>query len=554
MLRCRRAKDILLALTGAAALLCAANVAAQTPARPTPGSVGTQVDRPVIAPEAIPEAPIERPQEDTVRPPSSSMEIVVDRFVLTGNTLFDDAQLLEIIAEYTGKPITLEGIYEAADAIQRFYRREGYLLASVYVPAQKVTSGTVRLEVIEGRISGIRIEGELDSYDAGFLIDLFGTEKLGEIVSQQEMEERILMLNDLPGLRARTIIVPGDHYGTSDVIIEIEEDRSTVVLRANNYGRVSLGEARLEAGWLYVNLLAQGDQLNLSGIVAEDSLMTFVRIDYDLLLNRHGTRAGGNISAFDYDVDTDELDLTGELGGDGNNFRIFINHPMVRSLYNRFDVLAAIRVAESSEDGDLAFSTDTTTVELLDLGLLWQPTHRNGAFSSLGATFSSNFEDNPDRDKNDAVKAKLILDYTYLQPFGNNWFAQLGINLAFSEDPLPDVERYRLGGPDNVRAYPATEVAGDEGQLYRFDLGKRINLGPRTNLIARVFYDHGTVERILPFPGEEDEEELSGYGIGALFEFGIHHSLDLMVAEPTSDFDSSDGEDTRFWINYALRI
>jgi hemolysin activation/secretion protein len=368
------------------------------------------------------------------------------------------------------------------------------------------------------------------------------------------LEERVLLLNDLPGLTAKTVIIPGEEYGTSDLVIQVEEDRSSVVLRANNYGRKSLGENRVEAGWLYANLFAQADQLNLSTIVAEDSRMYFLRIDYDVLLNTHGTRAGGSISAFDYDVDTDEIDLFGELGGDGNNIRVFVTHPLMLQQRNRLDFTTALRFNETTEEGTLAISDNTVEVNLLDLSLHWQPTHRNGSFSSLAATFTTNFEDNPDGLEDDAVKAKITLDYSLLMPFARTWFWRLGVRLGYSEDPLPDIERFRLGGPGNVRAYPATEIGGDRGQLYNFDLGKRFNLSGRTNMIARVFTDYGEVERIFAFAGEDKKEELAGYGAGLLFDFGGKHSLDLEVATPTSDLESSDDRDTRYWVNYMVQF
>jgi len=395
--------------------------------RPTPGAVIAPIDKPVIQPESVTETTVKGLEDDGFKPPASNKKIQVDKFTLSGNSLFDDSVLLGVIGKYTGTPITIEELYEAADDLQAFYRQQGYLLASVYVPAQKVSSGTVRLEIIEGRISGILIEGELDSYRADFLIQQFGTSNLGEIVSRQMLEERILLINDLPGLTAKTVIIPGEEYGTSDLVIQVEEDRSSVVLRANNYGRKSLGENRVEAGWLYANLFAQADQLNLSTIVAEDSRMYFLRIDYDALLNSHGTRAGGSISAFDYDVDTDEINLFGELGGDGNNIRVFVTHPLMLQQRNRLDFTTALRFNESTEDGELAFSEETIDVDLLDLSLHWQPMHRNGSFSSLAATFTTNFEDNPDGLEDDAVKAKITLDYSLLMPFARTWFWRLGV-------------------------------------------------------------------------------------------------------------------------------
>ncbi len=541
-------------LTALSSLAVMQPAVAQSNAAPTPGAVVAPVDKPVVQPRPTAPRLLQQEDEGAFKPPASSAKITIKQFQLSGNTLFDDAVLLAVIGDYIDTPITLEQLYQAADELQRFYRQQGYLLASVYVPAQKVSSGTVRLDIIEGRIGGIQIDGDLDSYRPSFLLGHFGTDNLGDVVSQAMLEERILMLNDLPGITAKAVIVPGSEYGSSDIVIQTEEDRSSVVLRANNYGREALGEARVEAGWLFVNLFAQGDQINLSAITSEESRMNFFRIDYDALLNSLGTRAGVNVSTFEYDVDTDTLNLDGGLEGDGTNLRLFVTQPLIRKQFNRLDITAALRHAETSEDGSLAVSTDTESIDLLDLSIQWQPIHANGALSSLVATFSSNFKSNSDGDEEDAVEAKLLLAYNLLMPFARSWFWQLGAEWVYSDEPLPDVERYRLGGPGNVRAYPATEIAGDRGYRGSLDLGKRFSLSAKTSMIARVFADAGEVERIDPLAGEDSKETLSGYGAGLLFDFDGMHRLDLEVATPTSDLDASDGDDTRFWLNYTLQL
>ena len=547
--------SMIVATLGVAPIIPTAS--AQSNAPPTPGSVIAPVDKPVVQPKSAPANPLQNIEDGGFKPPASSAKIEVKQFQLSGNSLFADDVLLAVVGDYIDTPITLEQLYQAADEMQRFYRQQGYPLASVYVPAQKVSSGTVRLEIIEGRIGGIQIEGELDSYDPSFLLRHFGTDSLGEVISQSMLEEQILLLNELPGITAKAVIVPGAEYGTSDIVIQVEEDRSTVVLRANNYGREALGEARVEGGWLYANLFAQGDQLNLSAIVAENSRMNFLRADYDTLLNSLGTRVGGSFSAFEYDVDTDAIGLRfDELDGYGTNLRFFINHPLIRKQRNRLDFTVALRFNETSQDFGLDLTTDTTEVEVLDLSLHWQPAHRNGSFSSLFATFTSNFQDydNTDPFKIEAVKAKISMDYSFIMPFAGTWFWRLGADLVYSDERLPDIERYRLGGPGNVRAYPASEISGDRGARGSVDLGKRFSLSAKTSMITRLFVDAGQVERLPPFAGEDSTQTLSGYGAGLLFDFGGRHSLDLEVATPTSDLESSDGRNTRFWLNYTVEL
>ena len=535
------------------AALIVTTVSAQS-TLPTPGSVIAPIDQPVLKSDDSEASPLEQEEQEKLKPPSSNKKIQIEKFVLVGNSLFDDEVLSGHINEFTGVEVTIEQIYEAADKLQRFYRNRGYLLASVYVPAQKVSSGTIRLEIIEGRIASVQIEGELESYEPKFLLEMFDVSNVGEIVSSDLLEQKILSVNALPGLEARTVIVPGNDYGTSDLYVQAIEDPVSAVIRVNNYGRRSLGENRVEAGWLYVNPFSQGDQINLSAIVAEDSRMNYLRADYDALVTNSGMRAGASVSMFEYDVDAEEINLFGVLEGDGTNFRAFVSYPFILQQRNKLDFSVAVRTNETGEEGSLAVSTDTRTIDLLDLSLRWQPAHDNGSFSDMTVTYTSNFKDNEDGSESDAVNSKVTLDYRFIVPFAATWFTQLHFNLVSSADPLPDVERYRLGGPGNIRAYPATEIAGDEGHMIRVDVGKRFKWGDKTTIIGRVFADTGEVERIIPFAGEDSDETLSGYGAGLLLDFNGKHSLEIEVATPTSDLDASDDEDTRLWLNYAVQL
>ena len=88
---------------------------------------------------------------------------------------------------------------------------------------------------------------------------------------------------------------------------------------------------------------------------------------------------------FDYEVDTDELDLVGMLEGDGLNLRLQVDHPLIREQRSRLDLGVALRVNESSEDGTLAITTDTDSIEVLDF-TAWQRNHYNGSISNLSGT------------------------------------------------------------------------------------------------------------------------------------------------------------------------
>lgn len=524
-------------------------------ATPTPGTVISPIDKPVYQPEKSAPPPVEQKKKPAFTPPGTTKKISIKQFTLSGNTAFSDDALQALIAQYQDSMMTLPEIYHVADIIQDYYRHNGYLLASVFLPAQKVSSGTVRLEIVEGRLGRKRIDGELGSYSEEFLVRQLNQIRPGEIIEKDVLEGETLLLNELPGLEARAVIARGEQAGHSDVIMKVEEDRTSGTVRVNNYGRESIGEVRLEGGLLYANPFSQGDMLNLSAIVSESSQMVYGRVDYDALLNTSGTRAGFALSTFDYDVDTSDLGLAGTLDGDGTNISFRIMHPLKRVRRSSLDLGAVLRRNESNESGDLSSTTSGTAINVLDMIINWQLLHLDNSQSSFSAMLSTNFQSNDDGTKDDAEKARLTLDYSYAMPFSENWFMLLRANAVASADPLADVERYRVGGPDNVRAYPSAELAGDGGGFASIDVGKTFYQERGLVYSAKVFADAGRVKRKIPLAGEKSSESLAGYGIGFSATIERQHYIEFQIVEPSSDDRvSSDNRDTRVWLSYSAQL
>src|SRR3546814_18254787 len=76
-------------------------------------------------------------------------------------------------------------------------------------------------------------------------------------------------LNSLPGLKARAILKPGAQYGSSDMMVRVEEDPFSASTAIDNYGRENIGEFRLSATATLNSPSGVGDQLNIIGLVSE---------------------------------------------------------------------------------------------------------------------------------------------------------------------------------------------------------------------------------------------------------------------------------------------
>jgi hemolysin activation/secretion protein len=81
----------------------------------------------------------------------------VKAFDVSGDTLLSVETLNTVLSRHTGTNVALTNIVEAVADLQKEYRDRGYPTVRVAVPQQQITNQTVKLQVFEGRLSGIEV-------------------------------------------------------------------------------------------------------------------------------------------------------------------------------------------------------------------------------------------------------------------------------------------------------------------------------------------------------------------------------------------------------------
>ncbi|MGE3774951.1 MAG: ShlB/FhaC/HecB family hemolysin secretion/activation protein [Gammaproteobacteria bacterium] len=501
--------------------------------------------------------------------PAGGRRILVQRFDIVGNSAVGSEVLQSIVAPYVGQQLTLLEIYDVADLITRYYRTHGYTLASAYVPEQQVSSGVITFEVIEGKLGDISTQGLRRTKER--LVQWQLNElKSGEVVRDAPLEREVLLMNDLPGVETRAVLQPGAEFGTSDLVLDSTEKFYDASIGLNNYGRESIGEWRVQADAALNGMLGLGDQLSFSGVYAEADLMHYGRFGYSLPVTAWGTRAEVYYSTFDYSVDEKKLGPgfeTFDIDGEGDNFGITVLHPVWRAQNKNlflgigYDRTVTRQSTQFVDDGQPQFRN-------LDMGLavftaLFNYTAPDGSFSTLGASLSTNF-DRPERRadvnpqqsgfdtslENNAQTAKLQIDMSHYRSLWRQLAGLARFTAVASPDPLNDLEQFRIGGPNGVRAYPASELAGDRGFTATGELQHPVNMFPGFyNQRLKAFVDTGRVYRKNHHRlGVERSESLTGVGVGyQAFAFG-HVAVDATLAYPLGRHEASDDDDgVRFW-------
>jgi len=95
---------------------------------------------------ALPKTPPKTPPPATVRAHEN-----------TGDTLLSTEALMGVLAKHTGTNLTMTNIVQAASELQMEYRNRGFPTVKVSLPPQRITNGIVKIQVFEGRLSGIEV-------------------------------------------------------------------------------------------------------------------------------------------------------------------------------------------------------------------------------------------------------------------------------------------------------------------------------------------------------------------------------------------------------------
>lgn len=85
--------------------------------------------------------------------------IKVKRIRITGNTVFSDRVLREIVSSVEGKEVTIERILRLRTQLTNYYVDRGYVSSGAFIPSQEYTDGIIEIRIVEGSLAGVEIEG-----------------------------------------------------------------------------------------------------------------------------------------------------------------------------------------------------------------------------------------------------------------------------------------------------------------------------------------------------------------------------------------------------------
>lgn len=507
------------------ALMCSGALA-QTP--PDAGRVlqETRPAQPPTIPQTAPRV-VDAPVRPTVTMPEG-MAVQVSEFRITGAVSFPSTRLAELVKPWIGRRLDIAGLNEAAGAITRHYQSAGHLLSYAYLPAQRVADGVIEIAVLEGRLEATQIVTAQDVRLRDEVIQAH-TDSLPKQppLLQAEVERKLLLLNDIPGVTARAAFTPGSSTGAAEMVVSVAEDEPLVLrAEANNHGSRSTGEYRAGIGVQLRDVFGWGDSTGARLLVSKQGGLVSGSLNTSVPVGGDGYRVGAALSHLKYQL-AGVFARTGAVGS-ADVLSLDASYPFVRRADANLGLRAAVEHKRLRDEFELLGTANTKRNNSLEATLSgdWRDSlfgagatlaSASGSFGVLRLLDTS--ASNGDQLGTAGDWHKLVVQLLRQQALVGPWSLYGRLAAQGTKRNLDSSEKFALSGPGAVRAYGPGEASVDQGALLSLEVRYAHDyLGG--SFVWSLFHDaaDGRISRRLS--GAGNEIRLRGGGVGLQWSAG----------------------------------
>jgi len=452
-------------------------------------------------------------------------KVKVQSFIFRGNKIITTEELEAFLKKYIGTELTFDEINQAVVSISILYEQKGFL-AQATLPQQNITDGSIEINILEAHFGGTTYlpmgNGDKPYIRESRVMDIvYPSSKVNGPLDLKRLERGILLANDLPGIGVGANLKPGEEVGHTDVEVQIENRaRFSTSMLADNYGSRSTGYERVMVSADLLNPLRLGDDLNATFLKTAGT--DYMRFNYSLPIGNDGWRVGTNATYLEYEVITIEYKSilpVGHSAGFGLEATYPIHRARDKNLNLEFNYDTKTFQNNDMSSGVISdyytriFST-ALSGDFVDQWLL------DGATNNSKFTFdhgkndlktSPNFSTDLSNSHTHGIFNRAQLSFRRDQFLKNDYTLVIKGSGQWADHNLDSSQKFYLGGPTGVRAYPASEGSGSEGYLLNLELKKDLPF----NLTASIFYDEGYVRQNV------DNFDAEGRKINALNNFKL---------------------------------
>jgi hemolysin activation/secretion protein len=464
-----------------------------------------------------------------------SPHIVIERFVVEGNTLLTQQEIDRALAPFAGKEKDFGDIQRALEALEQRYRDAGWGVVQVSLPEQDITRGVVQFRVSEARLAKVVVEGNKFFGDANVRRSVPSLVE-GTTPNSRATGRNLQVAAENPAKQTTVLLRSGEQEREVDAVIKVADEKPwKASVSLDNTGTAQTGKDRLNLGYLHANVLDRDHTLTAQYITSPgrwddvkiyglgyripfyslgssfDAVAGYSDVNSGTVGNLFTVSGAGTIGALRWNQHLQRLTDYEHKIVYGVDYRAYQNQVVAQGQ----NVVPDITVHPVSAYYSGIYRTCAAEVNFYVYVAQNVFPHGNDASDEVFKATRA-----------DAKASYRLYRYqaagVYLP--GRDWQVRGVVNGQYSSDALVPGEQYGIGGADSVRGFNEREVVNDRGyrgtlELYTPDLGTALKW-EEARVRALAFFDAGSVQRNKALPNEVENEFISSAGMGLRFSWG----------------------------------
>lgn len=482
-----------------------------------------------------------------------------------GVSVYSESELKALAAPYIGKKVTLNEMDALADELLKRYREDGYILVVARVQDKNPENGIVVVQVVEGYISNVVIDGNMKANKRGQALVKEMSQKITEDrpLKASTLERYLLLIDDLPGVTAKGIVRRGDGAGHAELLIVMDHKTYEGSLEINNRGTRFIAAEQAQATLAANSLLGIYDRTVVRAVTTTPTTeLRFFDVQHEEQLTAEGTKA--KFFASHTDVEPGDSVKALRIEGDATTFDFQVESPVIRTRKENLTPRATLSYSDSEVE-TLGTTTSKDKLRSVRVGGAYDIVDNIDGVNIFDAEVSQGVDAFGASDKGagrsridgESDYTKFNLDIIRLQPLPHSFSIYTAFTGQYSLDPLLAAEEFTLGSSSFGSAYDPSELTGDHGAALRVELRWANQPGVAALDAYQLygFYDIGSIWQKDPPTGVRSQESLASAGVGLRANLNPYLSASAEIAKPLTKPVTAEGnDDTRGFFSVIGRF
>lgn len=468
----------------------------------------------------------------------------IREFRVTGGRKLPQLEIEKTVYPFLGPYRTDDDIEQARAALEKAYRDKGYQAAFVQVADSPRKNGVIILQVMEGKIGRVRVNGAR-YFSPSQIKEEAPSLAQGKVLDYNDFTRDIVALNQLPDRR----VTPAPHLGREPGQVDIDlnvEDTFPLHgnLEINNRYSANTTELRVNGGVSYNNLWQIGHAAGFNFQVSPENLEEVkvfsgyysARVpEWDWLnLTLQGVKQDSNVST----LGGLAVAGRGETIGPRASFTLpggkdFFHSVTLGMDYKHYDQTSA------GSTTPVTYYPFNAAYGATWLGKGWGTEFNSSVTAHVRGLGSSPSEFDAKRFKADSGFVYLRSDISHTHDLPADWQYYVKAQGQVADRPLLDSEEFSGGGLGTARGYLESEATGDNAVFGTMELrtpsltpliGKKLN-----EWRFYAFTDAGILTIYDALPEQKSDFELASVGVGSRIKLEDHFNGSLDVGVPLLD-------------------